>query len=86
MGLNVAQGAVVPLVGRHLLPRVTEGRLLEKYPGMFGVVPGSEQEGQEHHLTKRAPARYGYRGYRRGYRGRGGGGGNRTRNKVSLIS
>ena len=79
----------MPLVGMHLdemLPGVTEGRLLEKYPGMFGVIPGFEQEGQEHHLTKRAPARYGYRGYRRGYRGRGGGGGNRTRNKVSLIS
>ena len=90
MGLNYAQGAVVPLVGRHLdemLPHVREGHLLDNYPGMFGVIPGSEQE-HGHHLAKRAPARYGYRGYSRGYRGysRGGGGGNRARTKVSLIS
>ena len=86
MGLNFTQGAVVPLVGRNLdkmLPGVPQGHLLEKYPGMFDVMPGSEQ-GHEHNLSKRAPARYGYRGYSRGYRGRGGGG-NRTRNKVNLI-
>ena len=79
---------MVPLVGRHLaemLPAAAQGDLLEsrldQYAGMFGVMPGSEQ-GHEHHISKRAPARYGYRGYSRGYRGRGGGG-NRGRNKVS---
>ena len=83
MGLNSSKGAVVPLVGRHLdqmLPLAEGGHLLDQYPGIFGVMPGSELE-HEHHLTKRAPARYGYRGYSRGYRGRGGGG-NRGRNKV----
>ena len=77
----------MPLVGRHLaemLPDAAEGHLLDQYPGMFGVMPDSEQ-GHEHHISKRAPARYGYRGYNRGYRGRGGGG-NRGRNKVSHIS
>merc|ERR1712130_743409 len=79
LGLNYAQGAVVPLVGRNLdemLPHVREGHLLDNYPGMFGVIPGSEQE-HGHHLAKRAPARYGYRGY-----SRGGGGGNRARTKL----
>ena len=78
-------------MGRHLtemLPDVAQGHLLEsrldQYPGMFGVMPDSVQ-GQEHHLSKRAPARYGYRGYSRGYRGRGGGG-NRGRNKVRFVS
>ena len=77
----------MPLVGRHLaemLPDAAEGHLLDQYPGMFGVLPDSEQ-GHEHHISKRAPARYGYRGYNRGYRGRGGGG-NRGRNKVRFVS
>ena len=75
----------MPLVGRHLakmLPDAAEGHLFDQYPGMFG-----SEQGHEHHLSKRAPARYGYRGYSRGYRGRGRGGrGNRGRNAVSIIS
>ena len=76
-------------MGRHLakmLPDPAEGHLRDQYSGIFGVMPASEQ-GHEHHLSKRAPARYrGYnRGYSRGYRGRGGRG-NRGRNAVSVIS
>merc|ERR1712012_1427574 len=68
---------------------LTEGRL--PYPPLstVGVVPDPEGAPvvghleHSHHLAKRAPQRYyGYRGYNRGYRSRGGGGNNRGRTAV----
>merc|ERR1712227_911810 len=65
------------------------GRL--PYPPLstVGVVPDPEGAPvvghleDSHHLAKRAPQRYyGYRGYNRGYRSRGGGGNNRARTAV----
>jgi len=105
LGLSSANGAAVPLAGKHLgdIVTLTEGRL--PYPPLstVGVVrdpvgapvghlegnhhlakraPGGHLEGS-HHLAKRAPQRYyGYRGYNRGYRSRGGGGNNRARTAV----
>merc|ERR1712012_950778 len=90
LGLSSTNGAAVPLVGKHLgdMVALTEGHL--PYPPLctVGVVrdpvgaPVGHLEGS-HHLAKRAPQRYyGYRGYNRGYRSRGGGGNNRGRTAV----
>jgi len=91
LGLSSTNGAAVPLVGKHLgdMVALTEGRL--PYPPLstVGVVPDPEGAPvvghleDSHHLAKRAPQRYyGYRGYNRGYRSRGGGGNNRARTAV----
>jgi len=66
LGLNSANGAVVPLVGRHLedLLVSTEGRLPRPPLSTIGVVPDSKGapvvghlEGS-HHMAKRAPDGY----------------------------
>merc|ERR1712079_254814 len=91
LGLSSTNGAAVPLVGKHWgdMVAMTEGRL--PYPPLstVGVVPDPEGAPvvghleDSHHLAKRAPQRYyGYRGYNRGYRNRGGGGNNRARTAV----
>jgi len=90
LGLSSTNGAAVPLVGKHWgdMVALTEGRL--PYPPLSTVGVDPDPEGApvghlegSHHLAKRAPQRYyGYRGYNRGYRSRGGGGNNRARTAV----
>jgi len=90
LGLSSTNGAAVPRVGKHWgdMVALTEGRL--PYPPLSTVGVDPDPEGApvghlegSHHLAKRAPQRYyGYRGYNRGYRSRGGGGNNRARTAV----